>query len=72
MTISEFIELCTDMCGCVVYVYDFTSEKNVFWTEDVNEILHSDYAEYEIESFDVYQKSGVIKFSFNITIDGDN
>ena len=78
MTIYEFIEAINEGSDVIYTLFDCNSENIVFMATDEAEntcefnrddLLFSEYADYEICSVDMWAKNGVIHIEFNIEID---
>ncbi len=73
MTVRDLLELCNDASGIRLRIYDFNSESVVFdsdklemYDDAVSEIIFSDMADYEMNSYDLYLHNGVINLEINI------
>lgn len=78
MTIYEFIEAVNEGSDVIYTLFDCNSEEVVFIATDEAEntcefnrddLLFSEYSDYEIGSVDMWAKNGVIHIEFNIEID---
>lgn len=78
MTIYEFIEAVNEGSDVIYTLFDCNSEEVVFMATDEAEntcefnrddLLFSEYSDYEIGSVDMWAKNGVIHIEFNIEID---
>ena len=77
MTIYDFVNSITDCWNIVFTLFDCNEQENVFVDTDegdkcyltVDELLNSDYAEYEISSTDIWIDGNQIRIEFNIEID---
>lgn len=78
MTIYEFIEFINEGGDVIYTLFDCNTEDVVFMaTDDAentcefnrNDLLYSEYADYEIGSTDVWIDKGRIHIEFNIEID---
>ena len=73
--VYNFLNLATDLSGCRIKVYDFTSEKVIFDSDNhpdddpVMEIYLSPIGDYEVESYDIYLENGRVCFEINIELD---
>lgn len=73
MDIYEFLTLMIDCVGCHFIVYDLRTEEQVFAEcEEAEELMYSEWADYQIESFDVYKKDDCVVFEFNIETEEDD
>lgn len=73
MTVRDLLELATDLFGIRLLVFDFNTEEIIFdsdkldkYDDHVSEIMFSDIGEYEIGSYDLYLRDGVINLEINI------
>lgn len=73
MTVMDFLEIANDLSNVRVRIFDFNSESIVFDSincedpyDPVSEIYMSDYAEFEVGSWDLYLHDGVINLELNI------
>lgn len=78
MTIMDFLELANDLSGIRVRIFDCNSEDIVFdsancedYCDPVMEIYGTDYADYEVGSYDLYLHEGTIYLEFNIDYEPD-
>jgi hypothetical protein len=78
MTIYEFVETVNEGSDVIYTLFDCNSEDVVSIVTDDDEsetefnrddLLYSEYADYEIGSMDMWAKNGVIHIEFNIEID---
>lgn len=78
MTICEFMETLNDNFNTVFTLFDCNSSEVIFVaTEEAenalelsrDELLYSDYADYEIASIDMWIDKGRIHIEFNIEIE---
>lgn len=70
---------CNDLCNCHVTIFDCNSETVVWDSKDhddynvAQEVSYSDFADYEVLSFDLYlDKNNKICLELNIEIDDEN
>ena len=79
MTIYEFANLITDCENIVFSIFDFNKEDLITIDTDdgektnlnVDELLYSDYADYEIGGTDMWIDNGKIHIEFNIEVNED-
>ena len=78
MTIYEFIEAINEGSDVIYTIFNCNSEEVVSIVTDDGEnetefnrddLLYSEYADYEIGSVDMWANKGVIHIEFNIEID---
>ena len=78
MTIYEFIETVNEGTDAIYTLFDCRTENIVFMATDEAEntcefdrddLLYSNYADYEIGSMDMWIDKGRIRIEFNIEID---
>lgn len=78
MTIYDFLEMLNENHEMVFTLFDCNSENLVFMaTEEADstcqfsreDLLCSEYADYEIGSMDVWVDNNVIHFEFNIEVE---
>lgn len=81
MTIYEFLETVNEGAEMIYTLFDCNSEEVVFMATDEAEntcefnrddLLCSDYADYEIGSMDMWIEGNKIHIEFNIEIDEDD
>jgi hypothetical protein len=81
MTIYEFFETLNDNFEMVFTLFDCNSEELVFMATEVAEntcefsrddLMYSEYADYEIGSMDMWVDGGKIHIEFNIEIDEED
>lgn len=81
MDIYTLINLINDTYNIVFRVFDCNSQNLVFITDDedekrtdfeADELLWSDYANYEVGSMDMWMDGGKIYIEFNIEIDEED
>lgn len=80
MTVRDMLELCNDASNIHIIIYDCESEKNIFdfaelpdYEDPVSEIIFSNIADYEVESYDLYLGDGEINLEINISCEsGDD
>ena len=73
MTIRDLLELCNDASSIRLRIFDCNSENIVFdsdnldkYDDAVSEIIFSDFADYEVGSYDLYLHNGIINLEMNI------
>lgn len=73
MTIRDLLELCNDASSIRLRIFDCNRENIVFdsdnldkYDDAVSEIIFSDFADYEVGSYDLYLHNGVINLEMNI------
>ena len=73
MNVRDLLELCNDASEIRIRIYDFNSENVVFdsdklneYDDAVSEIIFSDFADYEVGSYDLYLHDGKINLEINI------
>lgn len=73
MTVIELVELANDLSNIRVRIFDCNSEEIVFDSinledpyDPVMEIYLSDFAEYEVGSYDLYLHEHIITLEMNI------
>lgn len=73
MTIRDLLELCNDASSVRLRIFDYNTESIIFdsdnldkYDDAVSEIIFSDFAEYEVGSYDLYLHNGVINLEMNI------
>lgn len=80
MTIYEFLETVNENYSTIFTLFDCNSEDVVFMaTEEAentcefnrNDLLFSEYADYEICSMDMWFENGKIHIEFNIEVEED-
>ena len=78
MTIYEFIEAINEGSDVVYTIFDCNSEEVVSIVTDDGEnttefnrddLIFSDYADYEVGSVDMWASKGVIHIEFNIEVE---
>ena len=77
MTIYDFVNSITGCWNIVFTLFDCGEQENVFVDTSegdkcyltVDELLNSDYADYEIGSTDIWIDGNQIRIEFNIEID---
>lgn len=78
MTIYDFFETLNDNFEMVFTLFDCNSEELVFMATEVAEntcefsrddLMYSEYADYEIGSMDMWVDNGKIHIEFNIEVD---
>jgi hypothetical protein len=81
MTIYEFIETVNEGSDVIYTLFDCKTENVVFMaTEEAentcefnrDDLLYSEYADYEIGSVDMWAKNGIIHIEFNIEIEEED
>ena len=81
MTIYEFIEAVNEGSDVIYTLFDCNSENIVFMATDEAEntcefnrddLLFSDYADYEIGSVDMWAENGIIHIEFNIEVEEED
>ena len=61
MTVADFLDMFNDLSGVELHIWDFTTERVLFSTADVDtcdpvmEVSAAGYDDYEVESCDVYR-----------------
>ena len=80
MTIYEYLELLNDNHEMVFALFDCNTENLVFMaTENAEntcefskeDLLYSEYSDYDILSVDMWAKDNIIHVEFNVAIDED-
>lgn len=78
MTVRDMLELCNDASNIHIIIFDCESEKNIFdseklpdYEDPVSEIIFSNMADYEVESYDLYLDDEGINLEINIDYDSD-
>lgn len=80
MTIYEYLELLNDNHEMVFTLFDCNTENLVFMaTENAEntcefskeDLLYSEYSDYDILSVDMWAKDNIIHVEFNVAIDED-
>ena len=80
MTIYEYLELLNDNHETVFTLFDCNTEDLVFMaTENAEntcvfskeDLLYSEYSDYDILSMDMWAKDNIIHVEFNVAIDED-
>ena len=81
MTIYEFIEVITEGSDVIYTLFDCNTQQNVsmdtdeadnakeFWRDD---LLYSEYADYEVGGVDVWIEKGRIHIEINIEINEED
>lgn len=76
MTVTELLEMATDLSHCHVTVYDLGTETNVIDSEKLaededitSEIYFSGIGDYEVCSYDLFLHDGIIHLEINIEYD---
>lgn len=80
MTIYDFVNSITDCCNIVFTLFDCNKEDLVSVNTDdgektqlnVDDLLYSEYADYEIGGTDMWIDKNQIHIEFNIEIDGED
>ena len=81
MTIYEFVETVNEGSDVIYTIFDCNSEELVSIVTDDGEsetefnrddLLFSNYSDYEICSMDMWAKNGVIHIEFNIEIEEED
>ena len=81
MTIYDFIEMVNDNHEMVFTLFDCNSESLVFMATDDAEntcefsrddVMYSEYSDYEIGSMDMWVDKGVIHIELNIEVDEED
>ena len=81
MTIYEFIETVNEGSDVIYTLFDCNTEDIVFMATDETEntcefnrddLLYSEYADYEIGSVDMWAKNGIIHIEFNIEVEKED
>ena len=78
MSVRDLLELCTDASNIRIRIFDCNGEDIVFdsdnldeYDDAVSEIIFSDFAEYEVGSYDLYLHNGVINLEINIDYESE-
>ena len=73
MSVRDILELCNDASNIRIRIFDCNSEEIVFDSDNLNEyddavseIIFSDFADYEVGSYDLYLHNGIINLEINI------
>lgn len=73
MSVRDMLELCNDASNVRIRIFDCNSEDIVFdsdkldeYDDAVSEIIFSDFADYEVGSYDLYLHNGIINLEINI------
>jgi len=78
MNIYDFVNMINDCENVVFTIFDCNSENCVFVSDDeddtreefnIDELLDSKYADYEVGSMDMWMHKGQIYIEFNIDIE---
>lgn len=81
MTIYEFVETVNEGSDVIYTIFDCNSEEVVSIVTDDgvsetefnrDDLLFSNYSDYEIGSMDMWAKNGVIHIEFNIEIEEED
>lgn len=81
MTIYDFIEAVNEGSDVIYTLFDCNKEELVFMATDEAEntcefnrddLLYSEYADYEICSVDMWAKNGIIHIEFNIEVEEED
>lgn len=81
MTIYEFLETVNDNFEMAFTLFDCNSEEVVFMATETAEntcqfsrddLMYSDYADYEIGSIDMWVENGMIHIEFNIEVEEED
>ena len=75
MNIYDFIEVVNEGSDVIYTLFDCKTQENVSIENETefnrDDLLYSDYADYEIGSMDMWTSNGRIHIEFNIEVEED-